>query len=378
MRSLLLLGCLLGFACAAEWQLIAPNVMAIAFGVSATSHDVIYVSGGTSSAGAAILKSVDAGVTWEQTPRDPQMVYISIDAALGTDLVVSGSLGFYGQVAVGSYTEDGFTFEALPYTPLFSACQSATAAAPGQFYLVGMWMTVRNYGDGVISSQDGGATLSFHQWTGLTSARYGDFPSNSTWFISGGMWGDGEKRSLDPEAPFQLTHRLKIYPSKDKMSFEFTDIEKLDRNGYIGVIQRSTDGGATFETVFNDTGRFYFNGIDCIDESNCWVAAEGPEGAWILKTSDAGRTWVEQTFRPGDSLLDVQMLNENEGWAVGGIILSNTFNALFLHTVDGGKTWVIGNTIANAFPNALSLVSSDSAYATAFMRSGLSSILAYR
>jgi len=372
---------LLGLVCAAEWEVIASNVLAIAFGVSATSHENVYVSGGTSSAGAAILKSTDAGINWVQTPRDPQLVYMSIDAALGTDLVVSGSLGFYGQVAVGSYTRDGFNFEALPYTALFSACQSATAAAPGRFYLVGMWFTIRETGDGVMASQDGGSTLTFHQWTAGTSARYGDFPSNNTWYISGGMWGDSINRNIveDENAPFYYSHRVKVNRINGKMAgFEIIDPSKNDYPGYIGVIQKSTDGGRTFQTVYNDTGRFYFNGIDCVDNNNCWTVAEGPDGAWILRTADGGITWQEQTFRAGDSLFDVQMLNLNEGWAVGGIILSNTFNALFLHTVDGGKTWTVGNTIPNAFPNALSLVSSDSAYATAFMRSGLSSILAYR
>lgn len=379
MKGLFLILCFFALASAAEWQVIANNVLTIAFGVSATSHETVYVSGGTSSS-AAILKSTDAGESWVEMPRDPQMAYVSIDAALGTDLVVAGSLGFYGQVAVGSYTDDGFNFEPLPYNPLFSASQSATAAAPNQLYLVGVWFTIRESGDGVISSQDGGATLNFHQWTAGTSARYGNFPSNNTWFISGGMWSDyaGSHRSMDPEAPFELSHRLTIHRAGGKNYFEFIDTEKLDRNGYIGVIQRSRDGGRTFETVFNETDRFYFNGINCVNELNCWVTAEGPEGAWIFRTSDGGNTWAEQTFRPGDSLLDVQMLNLNEGWAVGGMILSNTFNALFLHTVDGGKTWTVGETIPNCFPNALSLVTSDSAYATAFMRNGLSSILAYR
>jgi len=111
---------------------------------------------------------------------------------------------------------------------------------------------------------------------------------------------------------------------------------------------------------------------------NCWVVGEGPDSAYIFRTSNGGVTWVEQVALPGSSLMDVQMLNVNEGWAVGGELLPNTFNALFLHTTDGGKTWVNTNTIANAYPNSISVSSAGRAYSTAFLRNGLSAILAYK
>jgi len=86
------------------------------------------------------------------------MMYLAIDVARGTQVGVAGSLGFYGQVAVGSYTNDGDTFAALPFVPLFSAAQSVTAVAPNQFFLVGMWLAgIRDEAyNGVIASQDGG------------------------------------------------------------------------------------------------------------------------------------------------------------------------------------------------------------------------------
>jgi len=91
------------------------------------------------------------------------MMYLDIDVARGTDTGVAGSLGFYGQVAVGSMTTDGDTFQALPFVPLFSACQSVSAADTSRLYLVGFWLAgIRDDPhDGVISSLDGGKVCLF-------------------------------------------------------------------------------------------------------------------------------------------------------------------------------------------------------------------------
>jgi len=351
--------------------------MTVAFGVSAADEQTIFVSGGDNGVAGVVLKSTDGGQSWNSMPRDPQMMYLSVDAGSDT-FAVAGSLGFYGQVAVGSATTNGETLQGLPFVPLFSGCQSVTAASPNDFYLVGFWFNVREAGEGVFASHDAGQTLTFHPWNSVgVQPRYGDFPSNKTWYLAGGLW-PAEKGYRDSEI-IQLSHRIQLRKGPDgSIAFEINeDISKMPKNGYLAIIERSLDGGVTFETVFNESNRRYFNGIDCLDEARCWVTAEGPEGAWILKTEDYGRTWVEQLFLADRSLIDVQMLDANEGWAVGGEILSNTFNALFIHTMDGGKTWLTSNTINNAYPNAISVVSSNRAFATAFMRNGLSSILVY-
>jgi len=147
--------------------------------------------------------------------------------------------------------------------------------------------------------------------------------------------------------------------------------------GYEGIIGRTTDGGRTFQLVFADSSRFYFNGIDCADTQRCWAVAEGPEGGWIVATTDGGNTWTEQYFHAAGGFFMVKMLNAQEGWAAGGVYKENTFDALFVHTTDGGATWVADPVIPNAAANAIEVVSSTKAYATAFMRVGGSSLLGY-
>jgi photosystem II stability/assembly factor-like uncharacterized protein len=65
----------------------------------------------------------------------------------------------------------------------------------------------------------------------------------------------------------------------------------------------------------------------------------------ILKTTDAGKTWVKQ-FGGGESdnaLLSVFFLDANHGWAVGA------FNYT-VETKDGGATWVERKTLAPPKP----------------------------
>lgn len=61
---------------------------------------------------------------------------------------------------------------------------------------------------------------------------------------------------------------------------------------------QTTDGGATFKTVFGVNGTIYFNGIDCTSETHCCAVGESDDapaaGAYVYCTFD-GRTW-NQTF----------------------------------------------------------------------------------
>jgi hypothetical protein len=309
------------------------------------------------------------------------MMYLDVDVAKGTTFGVAPAIGFFGQISGCSYTENGEEFKSVSDMNFVFGSQSATATDNKHFYMASFWQKgiLDDYYDGVTMTNDGGATLQYFDWGFGTQARYGAYPSNTTWFISGGTW-PAQKRNTFSKG-YDLTPRFRIRLDGNLAASVEINTEKSamgNSEGYLGVIGRTRNGGQTFEVVYNDTNRFYFNGIDCADVNNCWAVAEGPEGAWILATNDGGDTWKEQHFVAGGGLFDVKMVNSKEGWAVGASLTVVTFNALFLHTQDGGETWVNANSIENAWPNSITVVNSDRAYATAFLRSGLSSILAYK
>jgi photosystem II stability/assembly factor-like uncharacterized protein len=56
-------------------------------------------------------------------------------------------------------------------------------------------------------------------------------------------------------------------------------------------------------------------------------------GGSIMKTTDGGSTWVDQTSPIPDSFFDVFFKSETEGWIVGD-------NGVIVYTTDGGTNWI--------------------------------------
>ena len=71
------------------------------------------------------------------------------------------------------------------------------------------------------------------------------------------------------------------------------------------------------------------NDVDFVDAQNGW--AVGGNGA-ILHTSDGGQTWIAQNSGVQLELTSVDFQSVNEGWIVGKL-------GFIIHTSDGGQTW---------------------------------------
>jgi len=95
-----------------------------------------------------------------------------------------------------------------------------------------------------------------------------------------------------------------------------------------GAIQRSTDDGLTWTTVFSGGGMLL--GIDFFN-SNIGIA--GSEDGWIFKTYDGGNSWQAQQTAFGQPLWhSFGWLNQNEVYSVG--------TPEFIYkSLDGGTTW---------------------------------------
>jgi photosystem II stability/assembly factor-like uncharacterized protein len=102
--------------------------------------------------------------------------------------------------------------------------------------------------------------------------------------------------------------------------------------GELGTILRTTNGGATWTN--QSTGTISsLNGIFFTDLNTAFVV--GDEGT-ILFTTDEGATWATRTSGTTTSLMAVYFTNSNNGFAVGGEWGSG---GLVLRTTDGGNTW---------------------------------------
>jgi len=115
-------------------------------------------------------------------------------------------------------------------------------------------------------------------------------------------------------------------------------------NGIIGSdfgqVFRTEDGGGSWGLLQPDIVRSTLQAIFFITTLKGW--AVGADGN-ILVTTDGGLNWVQQTSSVSGFINDIHFIDENKGFAVGGIF---GVNATVLRTVDGGATWTPVSTPA--------------------------------
>ncbi len=142
-------------------------------------------------------------------------------------------------------------------------------------------------------------------------------------------------------------------------SFYMADIHFSDvTTGYIagsigstGVLLQSTDGGATWNTLVDNSQpesilkNNVLNKITSLDNGATLLVVGGTfqEGV-VLRSENAGATWELLAVAPGIVLKDIK-LSETTGYAVGhnGQVSSTEKGAMYA-TADKGKTWTLVDT----------------------------------
>ena len=127
------------------------------------------------------------------------------------------------------------------------------------------------------------------------------------------------------------------------------------------LIQKTSDGGKTFENVFNvttpngrsvDTGVGVMGGIGCASEDVCYAlsSCEEPDicmpknqtkvrgyGSYLHKTTDGGKTWSTMAFEYEKVFNVIQVLSHDEFW-IGGSEVGMLGGGKVWSSTDGGKT----------------------------------------
>ena len=118
----------------------------------------------------------------------------------------------------------------------------------------------------------------------------------------------------------------------------FLDQQRGWVTGTNSRIVRTRDGGDTFETVLAPSGYSFFEKPVFVNDNVGWIIANS---CWILGTRDGGQNWNIRVDCGANSgfINDLFFLNENTGWAVGGINSNVDNMSRVLKTTDGGQTW---------------------------------------
>lgn len=130
------------------------------------------------------------------------------------------------------------------------------------------------------------------------------------------------------------------YAAKERGSLQ--DITFPDKKvGYAvgpqGKILKTPDAGTTWVAQNSGTTVGLF-GIDCVDHTRCWVVGE--KGT-ILFTADGGTNWIAQNSGIERTFEEVFFIDESQGWVVG---VQGYAENKILHTIDGGITWEMQKT----------------------------------
>jgi len=389
MKRFAFLALLFTVAFSAQWKIVNLNFATIAIDVAFVSDTVGICAVGDNGSGSSVLATSNGGQKWNSVPGPTSLLYLGAAAQMsstnGQSGVVCGTLD-----TQYSHVKKGWNFTV---SDLGLQSQNADDFGDGMSY--GVVGETLSGGQGVAVSTNYGQHFTFYNITALqTIARYGAFPSATTWYVSAGQWpggaGSAEANNGDSSViTRQMTKRLHYHYNKDTAkyshSFHTGEFDTPENSfQWQAQIVKTTDGGKTWNTMFYNHSHYYFNQISCGTELNCVAAAESDSktsaGVWLFTTSDGGSTWSNTMYMAGNtySVVATEFVSETEVWAGGAEMgqIGPKF-AYFWHSTDSGSTWTLVDNVKGVYPIATSFADPAHGFAVGPNFEDQSSFLSY-
>ena len=134
--------------------------------------------------------------------------------------------------------------------------------------------------------------------------------TSGQWASSAALQSEGAQIPLSSRAAVSLKDKQTLFNvDGHKQNSAFVRVNATEETGWWGTISKTTDGGQTWETVFQSapTDTYYFNSIACSSEVHCVAVTEGADSVDDCKafvTFDGGDTWTNalEGVVPSDSV----------------------------------------------------------------------------
>jgi photosystem II stability/assembly factor-like uncharacterized protein len=156
------------------------------------------------------------------------------------------------------------------------------------------------------------------------------------------LFGDLKARHIGPALMSGRTTDLELHPTNDRVLYVGTAG---------GGVWKSSNGGATFNSIFDD----YCQSIGVVEidpsspDNNIWVGTgetwtrnSVSVGDGLYKTVDGGTNWIKMGFEKSERIAGIQVnpKNPDEVYvAVLGPLWNDSEDRGLYKTIDGGKTW---------------------------------------
>lgn len=126
------------------------------------------------------------------------------------------------------------------------------------------------------------------------------------------------------------------------------------------IIYKTTNAGLNWVPAFQSSSCAYLFGIFFNNDNTGYVVGNN---GFILKTSNCGENWIQQTSNYYTSIWDVWFTDINTGFVVGGHS-SNVGNKI-LKTTNNGSNWdSVIHPISNGFLFSITFTSQNTGYVT--------------